>query len=298
MNGIHCLTRFTAIGDYDQHYVDGKLVLIMYGGDEKLLNVKLQNGSIYNPLEETKELYLELNKVEFEQPETLLKFINTYGLPTGRNVDEGNKDVKVLYRMMMEDIELKLFHLKEIIEAWDALQTNNIEEMEKFKGRFELHSSLDQVGEYIVFDEEIADKSVENNNLTTNSFKLWLESKHFGLKDTIKAYITSLLNEQQLGEYKTVLIDVATKENNKVIYKKRIVDAVSFNDLFEVAFFQLRQLILKEMNFRRCDNCQSPFEPVHERQRFCSPLFGRKRSTCENTFNQRIKRQRQKEKEL
>lgn len=51
-----------------------------------------------------------------------------------------------------------------------------------------------------------------------------------------------------------------------------------------------------EIEYKTCEHCGKEFKVTHEKQRFCPTKPGRKRSTCENTYNQRIRRQRQKEK--
>jgi hypothetical protein len=48
---------------------------------------------------------------------------------------------------------------------------------------------------------------------------------------------------------------------------------------------------------RICKNCGLGFYARHGSQKFCPPEPGRKGSRCENTYNKRMKRQRQKEKE-
>ena len=53
----------------------------------------------------------------------------------------------------------------------------------------------------------------------------------------------------------------------------------------------------KEMNekiigaFQQCEECKRVFIKNHGNQRFCPPTY-QKRSKCENTYNQRIKRQK------
>jgi hypothetical protein len=60
-----------------------------------------------------------------------------------------------------------------------------------------------------------------------------------------------------------------------------------------VPFVGLREIPEK----RICKNCGLEFYPRHRSQFFCPVEPGIKRSRCENTFNQRIKRQRRKERE-
>lgn len=79
-------------------------------------------------------------------------------------------------------------------------------------------------------------------------------------------------------------------------YGEKISLCIRFKNLFEVAYFQLMNAVLNKKPLRRCKECNSIFEVVHESQKFCAPRFGRKRSTCENTYRVRKRRKRQKEK--
>lgn len=68
----------------------------------------------------------------------------------------------------------------------------------------------------------------------------------------------------------------------------------NYDNLLSIAYEQLIIAMIDDTPFKRCDNCGHPFELTHEGRRFCPPLPGRKRSRCENTYNQRLKRQKQK----
>ncbi len=70
----------------------------------------------------------------------------------------------------------------------------------------------------------------------------------------------------------------------------QIVPAIKFDNLLEVSGYQLKQAIFNNQKLEECQNCGWIFEPRHASQKFCSPLPGRKRSTRENTYNQRQKR--------
>lgn len=300
MAHTYCLTRFTVSNKYKELYNnEGKLEWVTFD-NESLSDLKFKSDLIYNPLEDTKELYTELNKVRPIEPKSLLKFINTYGLINGLNIDEGNEDIKAIYRMSMKSFYEHWVPFKQIIFVWEAIKENNVNELEKYKDEFRLLAASRQLKTPTQNVDEIKSilkysLSKQEHPLAADSFKTWIQVKDEDLRIIAKAYISVLLNQQSTGQIKTTLIDIPCNKNGKTIFKKELVEAVFFKDLFEVAFYQLREAILNK-DIRKCEHCGFPFEVTHERQRFCPPLFGRKRSTCENTFNQRLKRKRMKEK--
>ncbi|MEK4067584.1 hypothetical protein [Peribacillus sp. FSL R5-0717] len=71
-----------------------------------------------------------------------------------------------------------------------------------------------------------------------------------------------------------------------------------FRDLFEAAYFYLNLSINSSTEMRLCENCGQLFEVTHQRQRFCSVLPGRKRSSCEMAFNNRLKKEKKQKGEI
>lgn len=302
---VHCLTTFTILENYKEFKdEEGFVRWIVNLEPEHKLDAKFKAKHIYNPLEEAKELYTELNKVNFKDPETLTKFVATYGLPLGEKIEAGNKENKVFYKMDVFDFIKKLVRFTEIMQIWEAIQKNDIEILEKVKNTLYLLAGKG----LIEMSEEYKDYVFKNKVEFTESFssaipysdenfKTWNSVKDSSLQDIALAYIKLLFKKQSLGKMDTELVDVPRNKNGKIVMKKTLVDAISFNDLFEVAFYQLRQLISTEQEIRYCEHCEFPFEVTHEKQRFCPSILGKKRSNCENTYNQRIRRQRKKEKQ-
>jgi hypothetical protein len=300
---VHCLTSFTVLENYKEFKDEkGFVRWIVNLEPEHQLDAKFKAKNIYNPLEEARELYMELNKVNFKDPETLTKFVATYGLPLGENIEAGNKENKVFYKMDVFDFIEKLVRFKEIMRIWQAIKENNHEVLEKTKKTFHLLSAKgliemsEEYMDYVIKNKvEILEFFNSNTPFSDEDFKLWNSVKDLGLQDIALAYIKLLFRKQYFGKMDTDLVDVPRNKNGKITMKKTLVDAVSFNDLFEVAFYQLRQLIFNEQEIRYCEHCKFPFEVTHEKQRFCPSVLGKKRSNCENTHNQRIRRQRKKE---
>jgi hypothetical protein len=301
----YCLSKFAVLDDYCEKKIEGEkgwnFWLVLYN-DFNLLKAKFTNQRFYNPLEEAKELYMELNKVNLKKPESLMKFISVYGIPAGNKILGGNDEMKAFFQMnLMKDFIFKFVDLQKIIRYWKAIKEDDQETLEKAKKSFTLDAVGEQIEEYKKHEDYFVknpDSGIEQLNedaLNAECHNIFMKVKDQKLKDIVIAYITVLLNKQSFGEIKTTVVDVPCKEKKKIVMKKKIVDAISFNDLFEVAFYQLRQAIFNDMQIKTCEHCGFPFEVTHERQRFCPPLFGKKRSNCENTYNQRIRRKTKKE---
>lgn len=302
---VHCLTTFTVLENYKEFKDEkGFVRWIVNLEPEHKLDAKFKAKNIYNPLEEAKELYMELNKVNFKEPHTLTKFVATYGLPLGENIEAGNKENKVFYRMDVFEFIEKLVKFKEIMKIWQAIQENNSDVLEKTKKAFHLLAGkglIEMSGEYMdyVIKNKVELKEFSSNTpFSDEYFKSWNNIKDSSLQDIALTYIELIFKEQSFGKMDNKVIDVPRNKNGKVIMKKTLVDAISFNDLFEVAFYQLRQLIFNEQEIRYCEHCKFPFEVTHEKQRFCPSVLGKKRSNCENTYNQRLRRKRKKEQEI
>jgi hypothetical protein len=298
MAHTHSLTKFAVLEDYQEIYKNGELTAIII--ENPSTETKINNITLYNPLEDTQELYTELNKIQIDKPKNIMKFIQTYGLPLGELINEGNPDIKAIYQMELKAFAEKLEGFKTVMSLWEAVQLNNEKALEDYSKEFEHEANWAQIFSFQTYENldemEHKDLTKQDNVVTVPEYKLWMEVKDLKLIDRANALITALLNNESLGQVKTAFLDVLCTKNGKLINKKKIVEAAYFNDLFEVAYFQLRQAIFNDMAVKTCEHCGYPFEVTHERQRFCHPLKGRKRSTCENTYNQRIKRQRQKEK--
>ncbi|RLL47825.1 hypothetical protein D8M04_00660 [Oceanobacillus piezotolerans] len=67
-----------------------------------------------------------------------------------------------------------------------------------------------------------------------------------------------------------------------------------FEDMFEYAYLFLNLAIFKKAEFRKCENCDNLFEVTHQRQKFCPVTPGRKRSSCEMAYNNRLKKLKKK----
>lgn len=76
------------------------------------------------------------------------------------------------------------------------------------------------------------------------------------------------------------------------IENKQVTSGIRIGNLFKLAFFQMYIALIENIEFRKCDYCQSYFQLAHKRQRFCPPLPLRKRSSCEMAHHREIKKQK------
>ena len=280
-----------------------------------------KNFHIYEPLSDTPELYLEMNKIVIYDEKSLMKFIKDYGLPYHLTMQfestlfQGNDTEKFILEMDVLLFYGKLVEFQKVLKMWNYIIEGNVSELTKIKHEFESlaefhnkHQKLfmeslplkeyvdfvftdsgnlyrgGEMGEVIKNYKNDPDKLLKLNNKSEIKTAWEQVKSDSNLKTIAFAYLGLKLKEIESGEPSHRLVD------------DNIVPAMRFNNLIEVAGYQLKQAIFKNQKLKRCDNCGALFEPRHASQKFCSPLPRRKRSTCENTYNQRLKRIRIKEK--
>lgn len=273
------------------------LIKRIYVSDEEA--VKYANGEenlySYDPLDDTPELYLEMNKIKIFDEKSLMKFIENYGIPFDKqlNTTENeiigpiilfpkNETIKLLMGMDVFMFYEELLKLQNAIKMWTHIKEENVEQIKKIVERFRKRAQV-----FINKDtNELSPEERSFLNASKKSSELvmtWEEVKNSNLKEIAVAFLNLELKQIKSGETSTRFIN------------DKIVPAISFNNLVEVAGYQLKQAIFKNEKLQECIHCGSLFEPRHAAQKFCSPLPGRKRSTCENTYNQRRKRLRKKQ---
>lgn len=291
-----------------------------YINDEK-------NFHTYDPLSDTPELYLEMNKIVIYDKNSLMKFIKNYGLPYHLTMQknesgifdstlfQGNDTEKFILEMDVLMFYEKLARFQKVLKMWNYIIEGNVLELNKIKHEFEslveFHNnhqalftediSLEDYANFVFTDSAVhyrggemrevfnvyANDSNKLLKLNEKSLKLksiWKQVKNGSdLKTIALAYLNLQLKEIKGGEPLHRFIE------------DKLFPAMRFDHLLDVAGYQLKQAIFKNQKLERCVNCGALFEPRHASQKFCSPLPGRKRSTCENTYNQRLKRLRKKQ---
>jgi hypothetical protein len=282
---------------------------------------KKNSTFIYDPLNDAKDLYLQLNKIDLTNEKSLIKFVSEYGLPLNEYyTDTGeifysdlflqNEREKFCVGLEISRFYEKLAEFKYLVKMWDNIRNEYKEKLKVIRDDFartinyyELNGQQPSAKEKInslflnvwIYNEQfyeklkqeyLEDKSKlkEIDAFPSNILCFWNEVQNLSPIDFCKSYLSLKLNNVSSGHPSTKFA------------QGKIVPAIRFNNLLEVAYYQFKQAIFMDMAFDNCLNCDALFEPVHGHQKFCSPLPNRKRSTCENTYNQRMKRKRLKEK--
>jgi hypothetical protein len=295
----HSLTRFMVLENYEMVYKNKELKWI--SNEDHSYKAKIKNNSIYNPLEEATELYTELNKVNIDNHKSIMKFVETYGLPLGETINAGNQDIKAFHTMNIEEFSQKLEKYKEIFGYWKITRNKVPKEMEQVKKEFG-NAALEALMLSTLSIEDLEEVDHEefgkkDSPVVIPEYARWLEIKDKEPIHAVNELVSILINEQYTKQEQTKYVDTRCVDKGKITYEKKMAPAVYFNNLFDVAYYQLLQAEYRESRIAECKNCGLPFEVTHERQRFCPPKKGLKGSTCENTYNKRIKRNRKKEKE-
>lgn len=149
----------------------------------------------------------------------------------------------------------------------------------------------------ILIKMEMIDFYEELDNFQ-NLLNLWYETLY---SESISIYPSFFINGDFISnrnqESREIIAKVLNYKNTwteTIEYTGEVKACVRFRNLFEVAYYQLTNAILNKAKFRKCMECGAIFEVTHESQKFCPPKLGNKRSTCENTFKVRKRRQSQK----
>jgi hypothetical protein len=270
----------------------------------------------YNPLDEAPNLYTEIAKIKFFDIPSLKRFIENFGLPYGRDLFATNIYFVMNYEMDLFRFYELLHRYKKTLDIFEAISSHNQEKIEKYAEEFKEYAK-NETKEYLYsllnaaiglkvddFLREIKEQKIERaeivkrldmffenkiEGITVNPimFEKWHNISNESPRTIAKHYLVELLNNSNKGSSTFAII------NNDEIHP-----ATTFDNLFEVAYYQLSRAVIRNVEMRHCDNCGALFEVTHDSRRFCPPLPGHKISTCQNTYNQRMKRKRKKAKEL
>ena len=182
-------------------------------------------------------------------------------------------------------IYMELMEYKNIFNSFVAVKTNNAKLARKINARKKF------VDEARRISEVDKDRALLIERLRIEYMKIISE-------------IEVGLNGDEKVEMMQCRKDLAKTLTKKIAYNSKIVDTLDgdfletkiYNNLFEIAYSQMKESLINNADLKKCDYCGHYFEPEHGTQRFCSPLPFRKRSSCENSYNQaKYKKRKQKE---
>lgn len=237
-------------------------------------------------------LFTEIQKIELFDIRSLRRFANVFGLPLGidLSMNSGLKafdDMKdyntFLYfgAVPVTLIYMELMEYKNIFNSFVAVKTNDAKLARSINLKKEF---VNEAGNVSRLDKERS-RSIQSLN---NEYESLLNE-------------TDIKEEIELMQCRKNLAKTLTK---KIAYNSKIVDTLDgdfletkiYNNLFEIAYSQMKESLINNVELKKCDYCGHYFEPEHGTQRFCSPLPFRKRSSCENSYNQaKYKKRKQKE---
>lgn len=233
-------------------------------------------------------LFTELAKLELFEISSLKKFTKSFGIPIGVDISKkseysalidfkqyntflyfGAAPTALIYKELVE--YQNIFNMFVAVKTNDEQLANKIYERKRFiQAVSELSSiSINRSSEIQTFKREYEKNILDNKN----KFSLAQCRKYLTEAITEKVAINTKITDSVDGDFFEVKL---------------------YNNLFEVAYNQIKNSLLNNTELKRCENCGHIFESTHGKQRFCSPLPFKKRSSCENNYNQRLKRNKEK----
>ncbi|MEH7403353.1 DUF6076 domain-containing protein [Gottfriedia acidiceleris] len=270
LNKRYCLTRIAVFEEYElvgDPYYDGKFI------------AKGEIKHTYNPLEDVDILSKAANlftpgELTVETKDKYTSFFREFGLL-------GNVDSHLFGTVIHGTSEPHLLAFRE--QSFSS-------------GLSSIETSLMGLNDVLWH----ADINLGRENLSHDS--AWLEEIRKNYEESTPDYIK--LDKQRLAQSgmnshtKELVSSLIRKRSSSIesiqVLDDQYVTTISFPTLLDVAYHQLTNALLGIKTFNKCLNCGSIFLAKHGLQKFCAPLPNRKRSTCENTYNQRKKRNKKK----
>jgi hypothetical protein len=319
----HCLTVFLKVENYE--FVKAEIepededLYEFLEEDIEYIKAKKEDidGALYegkytyfNPLEDAPNLYTDLAKIGKKDKKGLMDFIKEYGLPMGEALIPSDIHNVLLKECPDYEVFSAIEEFKKALTVYHIIRDGDPVEIEKLKDEFDFYLRRQERTKglevtFNKFDEKDIYEEIDDTEIAP--ITKWL-SEEIGsmpkpllsplkketreqLKDrdpqaVAMAYLTELLNRHGKGNSSYALID------------GQIQPGTTFKDLIEVAYFQLSRAVIGNIALRPCEHCGALFEVTHESRRFCPPHKDNKISTCQNSYNQRIKRKRKKAREL
>lgn len=181
----------------------------------------------------------------------------------------------------------------------------NLEEAEDFKGMYQLDDALSLFTELYKV-EPFKEKGVESLLNFSRIYGLPADD-HVSLnqKSTIiHDSIDWLTINLKLMEYRKIMKEfIKYYETKEVKIREKLIDRLQsrikhiqctiektedevvfvmvYEDLFQIAYYQITEALINKSEFRKCSFCKNYFHPTDDRMKYCPALPLRKRSSCE-----------------
>ncbi|MED3799142.1 hypothetical protein P4604_17340 [Lysinibacillus capsici] len=233
-------------------------------------------------------LFTELAKVELFDTNSLKKFTKNFGIPIGVDLSKKSGYVDLLdfkkYNTFLYFgaapialIYKELVEYQNIFNMFVAVKTNDKKLANAIYARKKLVQEIAEIGRFskdILEKRALSKKTYEQNIIENNDpLSLALCRKYLSEAITEKVAINSKIVNSIDGDFFEIKL---------------------YNNLFEIAYNQIKDSLLNNTEIKKCEHCGHFFESTHGKQRFCPPLPFKKRSSCENSYSQQIRRTKEK----
>ena len=260
---------------------DGKdFIIPAYTNTVKHRFDRTKISKVYNPFEE-KYIFEKAIRIDTNSPKSILEFCNEYGLFRDGEVKGYQNNVKapvvfdrpeqVIY--FNKSFQLSTFvniidEIKETVRLVKIIQERNADQLTELKNRILnlLRSLRDDDGKIPERTTEII-KKIENEPKLTFA----------------KRQLLTRLNYHQEYVYPCTRLG----ENGDLI------PGHTSRSLLSVIYFQISEMVTKSQPLEKCLKCGSIFTPRKSGSVFCPPEDPTKRSSCENSYNQMVRRARE-----
>lgn len=235
---------------------------------------KKRKYSEANDYENYKDLHTELAKIEPFNTDTIIHFLKYFG-----GLSLGDTCWSIL------EIYYRISQFRFIFEIWLSLIQENSTKMESIL----LDSYMTRIN--LIKDTFMNSATVLNEDMGEMEKNLEEEYMMEEYKNsTPLEFGINILNQALSREISEKIQAGYTFKENKFIFERMIFS------LFELAYDNLAINFSPNTTIANCEYCGSPFQKRHKSRRFCPPLPGNKTSSCQNAYNNEIKKKQRRTK--
>lgn len=304
----YCMTRFGVFEKYEvctntrNHH--GLEI------NQRVIAAVCKTGEItafYNPLGNRIGLDNGIAKINIENEDSILKFCSIYGLLAPRSLSLENNTLfpSSYFDRLKDDYQ----HLKQLglrnyynlapNELFMEYTTNYLQiELDLFKNQVQEFQSAQKLWNAIInkdektmhyyvekfndefgyiFDKQASEK-LDNINAAhgISTFEFWRYLHASSLEEKAYGYLLITINKARSG----------TNESLQ-LHSGKAVPSVTFRSPIDAAWWLLTRAISWKKPYKQCKYCGTFFIQEHGRREFCPPLYGQKRSSCQNAYSHR-----------
>ncbi|WP_257351452.1 hypothetical protein [Pseudalkalibacillus decolorationis] len=209
-----------------------------------------------NPISDLSNLFIDLSKIgSLLDEKAIVKFFVYYGLPIREGMWLSKKQNIDIPFLFLNEFDKELTTYKEHFELFLAYKNDDYIKMRNFR------------------------QSIINNRNNKDSIPLRTKE---GIKHDIRRILTSKIKSRDIKYEPSLGPDDFSTE-------------VIFGDLIDVAYFQIGQALISDVQLGICLECGDYFVRNHGNTKYCPPPPNGKRSTCQNrhqvnSYREKIKK--------